>query len=350
MDGGGDSDSESSERAPAVVAGKDAPDPDDFDAVPAEVERFGKKQANKIPHERVKAMIAKRENAVITEVAKALGITKAAAELKLDDVLGHVGETSKKYKGYDERFATVSAIEDIMANDEDRFVRMMAQAEAARAQESGQPSRGKYQRLVDFIDGKHAAPAEAAKPAAVDHGADPEPEPDYPLRDAAGQVIGYTHSVESQKKHNEWKDRQYDKKFQAALAEKFGPIEKAEKEKAEKERQRLRGIELRKGAEEKIAKQWDRAMQKWPQFAENEKAIQDYIEANGCQVHDAYIEVVIPKLHMDNNKALETVIAETNAKPRRTSAATSTAAAKPAAAAEKSTADFAREAMKEAGL
>ena len=65
-------DQASSDAAPATPE-QPAGDPDDFDATPAErVDVLGRKRENSIPHSRVKTMIAKREQAVIAQVAKAI--------------------------------------------------------------------------------------------------------------------------------------------------------------------------------------------------------------------------------------------------------------------------------------
>jgi hypothetical protein len=62
------------------------------------------------------------------------------------------------------------------------------------------------------------------------------------------------------------------------------------------------------------------------------------------------MEVILPKIQADRNTMREEILAEINGKPRKTSAATSTAAAKADEGKSKSTSDFAREALKEAGL
>jgi hypothetical protein len=339
-DGSGDSKSEPRETTPAVVADKAAVDEDDFDSVPETVEgEFGRKKPNSIPHKRVKAMIAKSEQKVIAQVAKALGITKAEAEVKLDDVLGHVTETSTKYKDVDMRLQNVTNVEEIMANEPDRFIRMLAEA-----------NKDGYGKFLKVFEAAQEAPTQPAAQATLSAANDPEPEPDYPLKDGAGNVIGYTHSVESQKKHNEWRDRAYDRKFQAALEARFKPIEEARKKEVEAEQKRQRGLELKKQAEAKIDKKLE-GMAKWPQFKENEAAILDALTKDPTRApEDVYMEVILPKIQADRNTMREELLAEINGKPRKTSAATSTAAAKADGGKEKSTADFARESLKEAGL
>ncbi len=304
-----DSSGGESQAAPAAAeAATPAIDPDDFDTTPAEVERFGKKQPNKIPHDRVAKMIAKREQKVIASIAKELGISKAEAELKLEDITGHITSSKTKYADYDQRFESYASVEKIMESNPDQFIRMLAQVNPEH-----------YGRFVDFLDGKHQAAAPVQQ-AIGDN--DPEPEPDYDLGDGRR-----TYSLEGMRKRDEWKERQIEKRLIAKLDEKLTPYEQERKRIAETAQKEQRLKEIHDAATQKVTETIERYSKK-PGFKENEQAIQDAVINKGLSLEDAYHEVVFAKFQQSEQQIREKVVKEQNAQPRSTSVATNPAAAR----------------------
>jgi hypothetical protein len=174
---------------PVAAAPAKTVDPDDFDAVENE---------NAIPHKRVKAMISKKEAAaekrVIASIAKELGISKAEAELKLDDITGELTTRKTKFSEYEGVATMAQQVEAIMEKEPERFVNMMLTANPG------------YREVMQKVLGVPAAGAAQAAP----EGDDPEPEPDYDLGN--GQK---TYSLDGMRKRDEWKERQIEKKILA---------------------------------------------------------------------------------------------------------------------------------------
>lgn len=326
MDSGGGDDSAVA-ATPAAADAKPAAtpevDPDDFDAVPAEaVDSLGRKRVNSIPHPRVKQMIEKREKALITAIAKELGITKAEAELKLDDIIGGVKERGTKLTDFETRFKGVDAIETIMLNEPDRFMEMLP---------SLHPGYKEYVKQVQ------AAAAQAAQAEE-----DPEPEPDYDLGGGAK-----TYSVDGLRKLRAWERRQAVKEVNAGLDGRLKPFEDQAKQQREAAAEETRRNEMNAQLQKRI----DRA-RKWPQFKEHEAEIITAMDAerakgNFVTFEDVYMQVVVPKLATDRTKMRQEVVDEINKQPRSSSV---TPSVTPPVVADKpkTTADIAREVM--AGL
>ncbi len=327
LEGDGSNDDNTPPAAPAAVAAKPvvAADPDDFDAVPAEtVDSLGRKRVNSIPHTRVSAMITKREQALLTGIAKELGLTPAqGAALKLEDIVGSVKDRTGKLTAHEARLKQVDAVEQLIARDPDKFMEIISGIN---------PAYKAYAKAQAAA----AAGQQPAKPAVEE---DPEPQPDYDLGN--GQM---TYSLVGIKKRDAWKERQLEKKFDKMLADRFAPVDerfKADKTRAEQEKWHADTTARIKAEHEK--------MSKWPLFTEHEKemvqAMRTAREAgNPITPADAYFQVVGPKLAGDRTRVRAEVLAEIEAQPKTSSVATSPAAAKPAADGKpKSTADIARE-------
>lgn len=313
----------SSAAAEPTAASPD-PDPDDFDAQPVErVDALGRKRENAIPHSRVQKMIAKKqaqaEQAVITQIAQSLGISKAEAELKLDDITGALTERSTKMTDYEARLKVAEQVDHIMATDPDRLIQMLAQADP------------RYARFAKVLEA-------AASAAATQVDDDPEPQPDYDLGN--GQM---TYSLEGMRKRDAWKERQIEKKLLGKLDEKLSPYEQ---ERQQRETAQRRDA-LTRDASAAINARLTKARQSWPQFTEHEDAIATAITQNPqLTLEDAYMQVVMPKLAADRQKLWQEFIAEQNKHPHSTSATTAAAAtAAPTDGKPKSTADIARRVM-----
>jgi hypothetical protein len=293
-------------------------DPDDFDAVEAETtDSLGRKRVNSIPHPRVQKMIAKKEKALIAQVAKELGISKAEAELTLDDVLGNVRERGTKFTEYEQRIQVAEQVEAIMEREGDRFIRMLAEA-----------NPDQYSKFLKVLD----AVEQQQQQQQTDD--DPEPEPDFDLGN--GQM---TYSLQQMRKRDEWRDRQVEKRLLGKVEEKLSPYEKERKEREKQARIR----EIHEQASAALNEKLDRAS-KWPGFIDNQEAIAQLITKNPqLDLVDAYMQVVPPKLAADRNKMRSELIAELNEQPHSTSVQVSPAAQKKENTGPKSTADIARE-------
>lgn len=323
MDAGGDGSGEAAVSAePAPQAQTDTPpqpavDPDDFDAVePETVDSLNRKRPNMIPHPRVKAMIAKREQKLIASVAKELGITKAEAELKLEDVTGALTERKTKFSEYEAKLANIAAIEEVMAADPDRFVQLLAQTN---------PAYAKFAAVLQQAAAQQ--PQQSAVPAD-----DPEPEPDFDLGD--GRM---TYSKEGMAKLRAWDRRQALREAEGKFDARLKPFEQERQRAQETARQ----AQIRRDAEAAVATRLEKA-RKRQGFTENEAEIMAAMQADPkLDLDDAYYQVVFPKLAADRTKVRQEVLTEIKATPTSTSLASagaSTATSKP-----KTTADIARE-------
>jgi hypothetical protein len=290
--------------------------------VPAErIDVLGRKRENAIPHGRVKQMIAKRERAVIAEVAKAFGISKAEAELKLEDLTGHATEHSGRMTSYEQRLQEVQAVEAVIAADPDRFISMLAMANPA------------YQKFAAVLQ---QAASQAHTDPRTQGDEDPEPQPDYDLGN--GQ---FTYSLDGLKQRDAWKERQLEKKLDQRWNDRLKPFE--EDRKSAQERQRLQ--EIHSQATERVSQQMEKAY-KWPGFKEHEADILKALQADpSISLHDAYMSVYMPKLAGDRSKMREEILAEINKKPRSSSAPTSPVIAGQETPKAKTTEDIAREVM-----
>jgi hypothetical protein len=269
-------------------------------------------------------MIAKRERTLIAAVAKELGITKAEAELKLEDVIGGVQARGSKITDYESQIANVTAAERLMVTDPARFMEMLV---AVNPEYSG------YKKAA-------AAPAQAA---VLEPPTDAEPEPDYDLGN--GQK---TYSLEGLRKRDAWAERQMLARIEAKMGERFKPFEDQRRETQE----RAAATALRDEQTAQLTKRVDRA-RKWPQFTEHEKDITALMDTergrgNFISFEDAYMQLVIPKLAGDRTKIRQETIAELNSQPR-SSSATSTVAPKADESRPKTTAEIAREVMASLG-
>lgn len=322
--GNSDGDSQSAsvepQQQPAPKQQNDPPPADDdFDAVEAETtDSLGRKRVNAIPHPRVKKMIEKREKAVIAKVAKELGITKAEAELQLDDVLGGLTERNTKFTEYEQRIQVSEAVEAIMEQDGDRFVRMLAQANPERY--------NKFLKVLDAVEEPRQEPQRED---------DPEPEPDYDLGDGRK-----TYSLDGMKRRDEWKERQLTKKIMAQMDDRLSPYEQERKQREQREKA--------KQAHDKVVQTVDRAIERamqWPGFSDNQEAIAKLIDSDPkLDLVDAYMQVVVKgKLSTDRTKMRQELLDEINATPSATSATTASAVAPQKDSKSKTTADIARE-------
>jgi hypothetical protein len=332
-DGGSDRASAAS-PAPTADDKVDTPAPpdDDFDSVESErVDVLGRKRENAIPHSRVKAMIAKKEaakeKALITSIAKELGITKAEAELRLEDVTGHISQSKAKLAEHEQLSQQKANWDKWLGGDVDQAIKLLAQHDK------------RYEKFL----APAAAPAAPAGPVADAN--DPEPQPDMPITDENGKVTGYTFSIDGLAKARAWDRRQAAREAAADIGKRIEPFEKERAEREQKEREAAHAKELDAAIEREAKTQLDWA-EKQPLFKEHQQEIYDAVTTGKMNIYQAYNHVVHPKLTSDRAKMRAELLAEINKQPVSTSTPASTAAMN-ATSKTPSTADIAAQVMKE---
>ena len=319
-------DNASAENEPA---NKPAIDPDDFDAVPSEVtDILGRKRANAIPHPRVKTMIEKATRKQIAEVAKELGIDKA--DVTMDDVRASLTERNTKYSTYEQQVQQISALEQIAANEPERYIQMLAQVNPE--------GYGRFAAVLQAQGQQAPQPQHQQAPVADN---DPMPEPDYDLGN--GQR---TYTLDGIEKRMAWERKQAAKEIEARLGERIKPFE----QEREALVQRRKSEAIKEQAATTVKSQLEQA-QKWHGFKEHAADIEAaYMADKSLTLKDAYIQVlnakIIPSMAADRTKMRQDLIAEQNSQPRSTSATSTASAVKPGSG-PKSTADIARDVMRE---
>lgn len=114
----------------------------------------------------------------------------------------------------------------------------------------------------------------------------------------------------------EWQSKQVESRVTSQFSEEFGPI------KEEYDRMRYLQTEVLP----KVQQQAEEA-RKWPMFIENEAAIAEKLKENkGLSLHDAYREVVIPKLQASKDEVRKNVLKELKTAPKSTTAPTQSVA------------------------
>ena len=308
-------------------------DPDDFEKVPTErIDSLGRKRENAIPHSRVKSMIERRERQTIARVAKELGITKAEAELKLEDVLGTLTERNTKYGEFETRNQNFDMIEPIMEKEHDRFIQMLA---------STNPG---YKPFADFISHRDKfnewlkTGGQQQAQAVTD---DPEPLPDMPLD--PNQPNGpKQYSVEQLARARAWDRRQSRREAVAEMDGRIKPFEESQRALDEQRKNNERIATIQRQANEAVNQRLEKA-RKWVGFKENEAEILDWIGKNeGADFIDGYQAIYMPKLTTERTKIRDEVLTEINAAPRSTSTPRTGAPAQKQDKV-KTTADLARE-------
>lgn len=255
---------------------------------------------NRIPYPRVKAIADNQVKKVVGQIAKELGITKAEAELKLEDVMGELGSRKTKTSEYESRLQNVDAIERLMETDPDRFLTILADANPA------------YKKFLQ----QQAAAVEQKQTTVND---DPMPEPDLDLGDGRS-----TYSMEGLKKLREWDKRSALREFDTKMNERLGPIEAERKKAAEAEKQRQHFEATMQRATEKVDQTLSRA-QKWHGFNDHQAEILKVLQSDKTiDLYDAYMQVVIPKLAGDRTKMRQDLLTEIKGAPQSTSAAVNT--------------------------
>jgi hypothetical protein len=229
-------------------------------------------------------------------LSKVKKIVENAQKRAADDHQKALGEHTGKLTAYEQQLQAIGQVEQIMANDPEKFLAMLPSINPAYAeiiQRSGQ--RG---------------PRQSQNPQ------DGAPQPDLQFSDGS---LGY--SAAAAQKLAAWEAQQ----VEAKIAARFAPLEKEYK--AQQFAERVHS-EILPQVNAQIAE-----ARTWPQFKENEAAIVKTLTENPkFSLERAYQQVVLPKLTGDRSK-LETdirakVLAEINAKPRSTSTSATTPVAR----------------------
>jgi hypothetical protein len=275
---------------------------------------FGGRE-NRIPYSRVKKITEKAADKAASDLAEvALGRKLNPGEKALDVVKAHVAqlpELQTKVTDYETRLSSVGQFENVMANEPERFLGMLARIPAYKEFFEF------VQKASDLMDSQAAGTAQAApgqEPVTFAAGAG-MPEPDEELSDGSK-----VYSMEGLKTLLAWNAQQVEQKVTKQFEDRYKTVEPAVKDWQEQRRIQAALPVVRKQIEE--AKQW-------PLFAESEEAIIGVLKANPqISLEGAYRQIVFPKLVAERNKVRQDVIREAQTAPTSTSVPTR-AASKP---------------------
>jgi hypothetical protein len=293
------SDTPTEEPAPDAVekAVEATPQQDPFEKLVGVPQMGVGGRENRIPYSRVKKISEKAASDAVGEVAEAvIGRKLAKGEKALDVVKAHVAklpELETKVTDYESRLERVGQFEDVMANQPERFLRMLAKVPA-------------YKDFFEFVEralqsehGQSTAATPATQTAAASDGM---PEPDEELSD--GSKI---YSIEGIKKLLAWNAAQTEARVTKQIEERYKPIESEWQY-----NQRIQSVMpvIRKQIEE---------AKTWPLFSEHEEEITKVLaEDQSISLEGAYRKVVFPKLTTDRNKMRDELLNEIKSAPKAT--------------------------------
>jgi hypothetical protein len=294
---------DASAEVSSPAAGKTEEEPQDEFAKLAGVSQvgFGGRE-NRIPYSRVKKIT---EKAVSDLAEAALGRKLTAGEKAVAVVKAHVAqipELTAKVTDYESRLETVGQFEQVMANDPQKFLTMLAKIPA-------------YSEFFEFVQkaveaAERPAPAQTAVPEQEAPATDGMPEPDEELVDGTK-----VYSMEGLKKLLAWNASQvesrvtnnYETKLKQ-IEDRYSPIQKD----WEEQRRIQTALPI-------IKKQIEEA-RKWPLFNESEQEILAALQADQrISLEGAYRQVVFPKLVAERNTMRQSVLKEVAADPAATS-------------------------------
>jgi len=261
---------------------------------------------NRIPYSRVKSMVEKKAAAAESGFAEAvLGRKLNNGEKALDVVKAHVAqipELTAKVTDYEARLTNVGQFEDVMANDPQKFLTMLATLPA-------------YKPFFDFVDGAYKAQAQPGtqQQAGTQAVADPSgdmPQPDQDLEDGSK-----VYSLEGLKKLLEWNAAQTESRVTSKYETKLKEIEDRYSPVVTdwNERRRIEATlpTIRKKLEE---------ARTWVLFNESEAEILEALQKDqSLSLEGAYNKVVFPKLISERNSVRKEVLAELKSAPASTS-------------------------------
>lgn len=275
------------------------PAADDFDKKYGLTPQSTPGRENRIPYSRVRKIADKAALDAKSEVEKTWGEKYAQAETKIKDYEGRLGQ--------------VAQFEQIMSNNPQQFLEMLAKLPAY-----GQIFRG-WAEAITQAQGQ--APAQQAAPAAqAAPVADDMPQPDQTLPDGTK-----VYSMDGLKALNAWNRAQASKEAIQAVEQRYAPME-----------QEWRAQQQLQQIIPQVQRQIEEA-RKWPLFNESENEIVQALQQNpSMNLEGAYLRVVQPKILQQAqltkereaqivNEARQKVFAELKQKPTTTTASASTA-------------------------
>jgi hypothetical protein len=277
---------------------------------------------NRIPYSRVKKITEKAATEAESKVAEAvLGRKLNAGEKAIDIVKAHVAklpELETKVADYESRLTAVGQFEDVMANDPQKFLGMLAKMPV-------------YRDFFDFVEqgsqalrGQQAAPAQAGQPAATNAPAPDAgmPEPDEELSDGSK-----VYSMDGLKALLAWQSQQTESRVTSAYEKQLKDMQSRYEPIANDWQERRRAEAVIPIIQKQIAD-----ARTWTLFNESESEILDVLRKDKTiSLEGAYRQVVFPKLVAERSKIRQEVIQEVKSAPTATSI-TPRAASKPAAA------------------
>ena len=265
---------------------------------------------NRIPYSRVKKITEKAVNDKVSEVAEAaLGRKLNDGEKAVDVVKAHVAkipDLEAKVTDYETRLSAVGQFEDVMANEPQRFLQMLAKIPA-------------YKEFFEFVEqgaqalrGAPAATAQAGQSlqAASVPAGDPMPEPDEELSDGSK-----VYSMEGLKSLLEWNARNVETRVTSNYEKQIKDLQSRYEPMASEWQERRRT----EAALPVIRKKIEEA-RTWHMFNESEQDILEKLRSDPkISLEEAYRQVVFPKLIAERNKIRQEVLDEVKAAPTSTS-------------------------------
>lgn len=242
---------------------------------------------NRIPYSRVKK---------ITEKA----VSDAKKEWETQST-PRTTEYETKVKDYESKLEQVAKFEQVMINDPEKFLNMLATVPAYK---------GWFDEIRSAFAVKYNSnqpiPQSTPQPGALAPQADDMPQPDQPLSD--GSMV---YSLDGLKALLKWQSDQTESRVTKRVEERYKPIESE--------------WQANKRVQEMIPHvraQIDDA-RTWPLFNDNEAEITQVLQADSrISLEGAYRKVVWPKMVSDRNKMRDELLKEVKQAPRATSATT----------------------------
>lgn len=290
--------------APADGANVHKPvEKDDFETrwgIPAQT--MGGRE-NRIPYSRVKKITSNAERE-LAELALGRKFTKEELAKKgfkaHDFVKEHVGRIptmEAKLKDYEDRFQRVQKFENIMVNEPEKFVEMLATLPAYK------PFFDAIEKAFQIVQN----PQFQQHPQGQQQQQNPTddmPQPDELLPDGSR-----VYSLEGLAKRDAWNRAQAKKEIMEEVQKTYGPLVQ-EREAAKRYNSAAQVVHT------KIAE-----ARTWEHFNDNEEEITKALQRNpSWSLERAYNHVVLPKYKADRQKMREEILAELKTAPKSTAA------------------------------
>lgn len=265
---------------------------------------------NRIPYSRVKKITEKAVN----EIAEAaLGRKLNPGEKAAEVVKAHVQqlpELTAKVTDYESRLEAVGQFEQVMANDPEKFLTMLARIPA-------------YKEFFEFVQqasqGMQQGAPQAGVPAQTSQTgpvSDEMPEPDEVLEDGSK-----VYSMEGLKALLAWNAQQTEARVTSSYEKQLKELQSRYDPVANDWQERRRT----EAALPVIRKQIEEA-RTWTLFNESEQEILEVLRKDKqISLEGAYRQVVFPKLVADRNRVRQEVLQEVKTAPTATSVAARTA-------------------------